>query len=252
MKGRNRNPLVSIITVVYNGEQYLEQTIKSVIEQTYTNIEYIIIDGGSCDGTVEIIKKYQSVITYWLSEEDKGVYDAMNKGISLAKGEIIGIINSDDFYNRKAVECAVEHLYCHDKYEIFYGNLNRIYSPGKEKIIKISIPDSIFNNRLHIVHPTVFIKRKVYDKKKFDDTLKIAADLDFLVSVCTSNNIVKSEEVISNMRIGGLSSNFFESITEIYIVFRRRFPRRIAMQHIFRILLKKIPVELFRWIGLRS
>lgn len=252
MKKRDQDPLVSIITVVYNGEQYLEQTIKSVIEQTYKNIEYIIIDGGSNDGTVEIIKKYQSVLAYWISENDKGVYDAMNKGISLAKGEIIGIINSDDFYSLNAVECAVEHLYGYDRFEIFFGNMNRIYSHVKEKVIKISVPDSIFNNRLHIVHPTVFVKRKVYDLKKFDDTLKIAADLDFLVSVCNSNNIVKSDEVISNMRIGGLSSNFFGSITETYIVFRRRISRRLAIQHIFRILLKKIPVEFIRRIGLRS
>mgnify|MGYP001347080110 CR=1 FL=1 len=252
MKRRNQNPLVSIITVVYNGEQYLEQTIKSVIDQTYKNIEYIIIDGGSYDGTVEIIKKYQSHITYWLSENDKGVYDAMNKGISLAKGDIIGIINSDDFYSVKAVEIAVYYLNSHEKYEVFFGNLNRIYSPMKEKIIKISIPNSIPKNKLHIVHPTVFVKKEVYDRKIFDDTLKIAADMDFLLSVCNTFNVVKSDEIISNMRIGGLSSNFFMSVTETYIVYRRMYSRLIALQLIFRILLKKVPLELFRHIGLRS
>ena len=89
--------LVSIITVTYNAEKYLEQTIRSVIAQTYPNIEYIIIDGGSTDGTIDINKKYSDRIAHWVSEPDKGIYDAMNKGIRFAHGELIGIVNASDY-----------------------------------------------------------------------------------------------------------------------------------------------------------
>lgn len=108
MEENNKAPLISIITVVYNGEKYLEQTIQSVINQTYKNIEYIVIDGGSTDGTLDIIKKYEEHISYWVSESDKGLYDAMNKGIGVAKGELIGMINSDDWYELEAVEIMAE------------------------------------------------------------------------------------------------------------------------------------------------
>ena len=89
-------PLISIITVVYNGEKYLEETIQSVINQTYDNVEYIIIDGGSTDGTVDIIKKYEDQIDYWVSEKDTGMYNALNKGFSCAQGDYLGWLNADD------------------------------------------------------------------------------------------------------------------------------------------------------------
>ena len=102
-----QHPLVSIITVVLNGESHLEHTINSVLCQTYENLEYIIIDGGSSDGTQDIIRKYQDKIDYWISESDDGIYDAMNKGILQAKGELIGILNSDDWYELETVELMV-------------------------------------------------------------------------------------------------------------------------------------------------
>jgi glycosyltransferase involved in cell wall biosynthesis len=104
--GTREMPLVSIITVVLNGAKYIEQTIKSILDQNYANIEYIIVDGGSTDGTLEILKRYNDKIDYWVSERDKGIYFAMNKGISFAKGELIGILNADDFYLEGAVAFA--------------------------------------------------------------------------------------------------------------------------------------------------
>ena len=92
------NMKLSIITVSLNNKDTIEQTIRSVLSQTYNNVEYIVIDGGSTDGTVDIIKKYEDKISYWVSESDKGIYDAMNKGIRKATGDIVGILNADDFY----------------------------------------------------------------------------------------------------------------------------------------------------------
>ena len=97
-------PLITVVTVVFNGEQFLEETILSVMNQTYENIEYIIIDGGSTDGTLNIIKKYENSIDYWVSEYDRGIYDAMNKGIALSQGDFIGFLNADDLYNLEVIE----------------------------------------------------------------------------------------------------------------------------------------------------
>ena len=106
----NSKPLFSIITVVYNNEKFLEETIQSVLNQKFQNFEYIIIDGGSSDKTLDIIKKYENEIDYWISEKDRGIYDAFNKGMSLAKGDFIGIINSDDTYMNNALEIIAKYV----------------------------------------------------------------------------------------------------------------------------------------------
>ena len=106
----NQKPLVSIITVTFNAEADLEKCIKSVISQTYTNIEFIIIDGGSTDGTLDIIEKYKKNISYSISEKDKGIYDAWNKGVSVANGEWIAFLGSDDVYLENAIENYINHL----------------------------------------------------------------------------------------------------------------------------------------------
>lgn len=106
-KTKKEKPLVSIVTPVYNGEKYLEDTIQSIIKQTYDNIEYIIIDGGSTDKTLDIIKKYEDKIAYWMSEQDRGMYDGINKGFKMATGEIFAWLNSDDKYYHSAVEIVV-------------------------------------------------------------------------------------------------------------------------------------------------
>ena len=102
-----RKPLVSIVTIVYNGEKHLEQTIQSVLNQTYSNIEYIIIDGGSKDNTINIIEKYSDRLAYWISEKDNGISDAFNKGIAKSTGEIVGLINADDWYDFDAIKHVV-------------------------------------------------------------------------------------------------------------------------------------------------
>ena len=116
-------PLVTIITVVLNGEKYVEQTFKSVFNQTYLNIEYIVIDGCSKDNTIDIIKKYDNQIDYWQSGSDNGIYFAMNKGIELANGELIGILNADDYYNEYTVKLIVES-YLKTNVDVFHGDIS--------------------------------------------------------------------------------------------------------------------------------
>jgi len=124
-------PLVSIITIVYNGEKHLQQTIESVLGQSYKPIEYLVVDGGSTDNSLSIIRSYGERIARWKSEKDRGISDAFNKGLSMVSGEIIGIINADDWYEPEAVERAVEALVGSD---IVYGDL-RLIKDGKTDFV---------------------------------------------------------------------------------------------------------------------
>ena len=117
--------LISLITVVKDGDKFLEETIKSVLNQSYKNFEYIIIDGGSKDGSLDIIKKYSSRIDYWVSETDNGIYDAFNKGMRLALGDYIGIINSDDVFLPNALEILEKYILQYSSYDFFFGSVKK-------------------------------------------------------------------------------------------------------------------------------
>src|SRR4051794_14825027 len=122
---RSESVLVSIITIVYNSDKTLEDTIKSVLQQSYPHIEYILIDGGSTDQSLSIIKRYDKFVK-WISEPDKGISDAFNKGIKMSTGELIGIINADDWYEDGAIETIVKHL--EKNCDVYCGNINLIDS----------------------------------------------------------------------------------------------------------------------------
>lgn len=184
----NKNqPLVSIITVVYNGEKYLEETIKSVLSQTYKNIEYIIVDGGSKDKSKDIIRKYEKKLSYWVSEKDNGMYDAINKGIKVAKGEIIATLNSDDmYYDKETVNDIVKYFQENEKTEWVYGNFLEVNFNG-DIIRKYNIP--VYNKKLlkyaswcYIPQPTVFMRKSLVDRVGlFDDQYKMVADYDYFL-----------------------------------------------------------------------
>jgi glycosyltransferase involved in cell wall biosynthesis len=197
---------ISVVTVVYNGEKYLEETIQSVLNQTYPNIEYIIIDGGSTDGTVDIIKKYEDKIDYWISEPDRGIYDAMNKGIRIASGEYIGILNADDWYEVDTLERVVYAISNNRDIDIFYG-LIRFIKDNKEFRIECQNHNFIFDKM--IPHPTCFIKKDTYKKLNYYDiSYKVASDYDFLIRAKISNyKFYQITEVLTNFRIGGISSS---------------------------------------------
>lgn len=175
---------VSIITVVYNGAKTIEQTILSVLEQTYKNVEYIIIDGQSTDDTLKIIEKYSNFISVFISEKDNGIYDAMNKGIQKATGEIIGIINSDDWYDRTAIENVV-HFFEKSKVDLVYGKICEIYPDGQIRIIP-RVPLETIWYQMAVPHPSVFIKKKIYESfGLFDLNYELCADYDLLLRFYT-------------------------------------------------------------------
>lgn len=197
---------VSIITVVYNGAKTIEQTIQSVLNQTYKNIEYIIIDGQSTDGTVEIIKKYIDSINYFVSEKDNGIYDAMNKGICIANGDIIGIINSDDWYVEDAVE-KIAHCFNQQKADLVYGKVCFIDENGDEKV-NPNFPLDMLWYRTVVYHPSVFIRKEVYQKYGFYNLkYKISADYELLLRLYSVQvQFWFIDIVIAYFRLGGLST----------------------------------------------
>lgn len=203
---------VSIITVCYNSEQTIESTIQSVLNQTYSNIEYIIIDGNSADGTLDIIEKYKESFGEKLivvSEKDDGIYDAMNKGIRLASGELIGIINSDDYYEKNAVEVIVN---AHQKNKennilaVYYGGTAMV-SDGAVKRIEYSNHEKLEESM--ITHPSCFVTSKTYEELGcFDVQYCCVADYDFMLRAKKSGKVlfVPISEPIANFSLGGTCS----------------------------------------------
>ncbi len=211
-KSESGLPLVSIITVVFNGAKHIDQTINSVLTQSYKNIEYIIIDGGSTDNTIEVIKQYESKIDYWQSERDNGIYFAMNKGISLAKGELIGILNADDYYLPDTIAKIIEA----DKLnhaDIYYGDMQYISEGGE--LLSAAKPDiSKMNEMPAIFHPTCFVRKSVYDKAgMFDTQYKISSDYDFLLRCLKQNfSFHYIPDVLTCFRLGGMSGSCASNI----------------------------------------
>lgn len=202
------NIVVSIITVVYNGEKYLRQTIDSVLNQSYENIEYIIVDGGSTDGTLGIVKEYGDSIDTFISEPDKGLYDAMNKGIKLASGELIGMINSDDWYELDAVQLIVNNYKANPAKKIFHGDRNDILENGTNRIKKFNSSKFkfIFYGMTYN-HPSMFVHKSIYLEQTYNTKLKALSDYEFVLK-----NLVKDPNVFSyipiayvNYRLDGLS-----------------------------------------------
>lgn len=213
-------PLISIITVCYNSEKTIEDTIESVLNQTYENIEYILVDGRSIDNTLDIIKSYENeakekgIIYKWTSEPDKGIYDAMNKGIEMTSGELIGVINSDDWYELDAVEMvAKSYISTNKKLCLIYGDLNYIKN---EKFYKREGNSFEFLPEKMIGHPSCFVKKETFLKyKKFNLKYKCAADYDFMLKLFKGKEkYLKLDRVLANFRMGGATDEDYTSKNE--------------------------------------
>lgn len=223
------NTKVSIITVTYNAVNTIEQTINSVLNQIYDNIEYIIVDGMSTDGTWEKICKYKDRISVLVHEKDKGLYDAMNKGIAQATGDIIGIVNGDDWYERDALVNVVSNF--QDDTDILYARMNIIGYDGTVQMI--SSPDKIDDIWYCMIpHPTVFVRKRIYDKYgTFDLNYPIVADYEMIFRFYLAGAKFKYiDKVVTNFRRGGLTTKrqfaCAKEVKEISMLYFDRCPEK--------------------------
>ncbi len=178
---------ISIITPTYNSAATIQDTIESVLSQTYRNVEYIIVDGASKDGTTDIIASYGDKVAKFISEKDGGIYDAMNKGVLLAAGDIVGILNSDDFYAyADAIKDVVDAFESDADIGIVYGDLLYIDAKDTTKTVRVwgsgDYKDGLFESGWHPPHPSFFVRKSIYDKYGiFNTDFKIAADYELML-----------------------------------------------------------------------
>lgn len=211
------NPKFSIITVCYNSEKTIIDTIESVLSQTYTDLEYIIIDGKSTDKTIEIIKSYKhkfiekEIPFYWISEPDNGIYDAMNKGIAKAKGELIGIINSDDWYEKNALNAIVDICNKNDNLSIYSGEMNRVNASKRAYKVNYNkkLVKKYINKKMPINHPATFVHKNVYNEIGcFDTSYQLSADYDFVFRAYKAKTRFNfTDKIIVNMRNTGITGS---------------------------------------------
>ncbi|EJL65389.1 glycosyltransferase family 2 protein [Flavobacterium sp. CF136] len=222
---------VSVITVCYNRKATIGQSIKSVLDQDYPDVEYIIVDGNSSDGTKDIIKSYSDKITKYISESDNGMYDAINKGLGMATGDIVGLMHSDDvFYDTTVISKIVEVFKNNPNTDAIYGNGIYVTNDDEQKIVRNRIGGEYDYKRLKSgwlpLHPTVYIKKTIIDKYgNYNLNFKIASDTEFLLRYLFKYkiSIIYLNTYIVKMRMGGLSTNYkrvLEVLKEDYNIYK--------------------------------
>lgn len=210
---------VSIITAVYNNKTYLQDAIDSVYNQSYKNIEHIIVDGNSNDGTIDLIKKNENKISKWLSENDKGIYDALNKGLKLATGDLIGFLHSDDIYASNEIIETIVNKIKKSNSDSIYGDLLYVSKNDTNNIIRFwkskNFHYKLLKKGWMPPHPTFFVKKHIYNQYGgFNTNFKIAADYDLMLRFLGQKIISTSylPQIIIKMRVGGLSNNSIRNI----------------------------------------
>jgi len=208
------NPVMfSIITVTRNSERYLAECMASVQGQERVDLEYILVDGASTDGTLDIIRAAADADPRirWISEKDQGISDAFNKGLGMARGKIIGILNSDDAYAAGALELVADACSLHPECDVFHGNMLRFSdSTPLFTVAAGSIDDSVWHE-MPLNHPATFVTRRAYDKVgKFDTSLRLAMDYDLVLRLHLAGlNFLHIPVVLAHMRYGGASDDRF-------------------------------------------
>jgi glycosyltransferase len=204
---------ITLITVTYNSEKYLSHCIESVQSQTYKNIEHIIIDGKSTDNTISIIKKYESKIAHWVSESDKGMYDAINKGIALATGEVIGILNSDDMLVSPDVIESIVKTFEEENVDSVYGDLEYVDKEYTNRVFRVwkgkKYSRNLFKMGWMPGHPTFYIKKSLIEKHgMYENHYYTAADYEFMARYLYKHKISSFylPKMIVKMRMGGASN----------------------------------------------
>lgn len=214
-------PRISIITVCYNSVATIEETIRSILSQDYPNIEYIIVDGLSTDGTLSVIQKYKDKISAVYCEKDKGVYDAMNKGIAKASGEIIGLLNSDDVYAHSSVISEVAQQFMQYPIDACYGDLIYFSSHRPDRIYRYwrsgQFSFGMFAKGWSPPHPTFFVKKSIYERYgNFNLNYSMGNDIELMMRFLEKHRIACAylPEVLVKMRLGGISNQGMKAIIE--------------------------------------
>lgn len=203
-----------MITVCWNSEETIEDTIQSVISQTYSDIEYIVVDGNSTDSTLDILKKYRQHIAHIISEPDEGIYDAMNKGIDAAAGDVIAMLNADDHYAHNSVVSKMVEIIENDKLDAAYADLDYVRAEDSDKIVRRWKPGEYKKGSFRLgwvpPHPTFFCRKEICQKYGgYLDSFKIAADFELMLRLMEKYNIKTGylPEVTVKMRTGGKANN---------------------------------------------
>jgi glycosyltransferase len=205
---------ISIITATFNSISSIQDTFNSIDSQDYENIEWIVIDGASIDGTVDFLKSIEHKISKWVSEKDNGIYDALNKGLKLATGEVIGFLHSDDVFANEKIISNIAKLFQEEQIGGVYGDLEYISQNENKNVIRKWKSNRYDSNEINKgwmpPHPTLFLKRDIYEKfGNFDEKMKISADYDFILRIMKSPEIYYHyfPSVITKMKMGGASSS---------------------------------------------
>lgn len=210
---------ISVITIAYNSGHSISDAIDSVLSQTYNDIEYIIVDGKSKDNTVEVVKSYGSRISKFVSEPDKGIYDALNKGIRMATGDVIGFMHSDDLFASDNILAKVAEIFKTNDVDSVYGDLQYVYKNDTNRVLRYWKSGRFSLRRLKMgwmpPHPTFYVKKKVYDNYGlFNTDFRIAADYDTMLRFLGKHRISTYylPEVMVKMRVGGASNRSLKNI----------------------------------------
>ena len=242
---------ISIITICFNSQDSIKKTIESIKCQTYSDFEYIIIDGGSSDNTIDIIKQYNFVDKF-ISESDKGIYEAFNKGINIASGEIIGFLNSDDtYYDENSLKNIVDSF--NKNTDCVFGDL--IFTNKKNEVKRFwkgsEFVNGAFQKGWMPAHPTFYCRKLLYDKYgKFEESFKIAGDFELMLRFLEKNKLNSKyiSKTLVNMKMGGKSSfgliNTCKILKEEFLAFKKN---KISVNKIFYILHKGKKIKEFRF-----
>lgn len=238
---------ISIITVTYNSAQTLEQTILSVLSQDYPNLEYIIVDGKSTDDTLTVIEKYKDKISRFISEKDDGLYHAINKGINLATGDIVGILHADDFYTKNDVLTGISETFKMNTTDAVYADLYYVDKNNTDKIVRTWKSGSFSPNKFlwgwMPPHPTFFLKKDIYNKYGiFNTMLRSAADYEIMLRLLYKYKIKAAylPEFIVKMRVGGQSNASIQNRVKANNEDRMAWKLNEIKPYFFTIILKPI------------